>query len=97
MLLPALASSSALAATVEAATGSLLLPTDRTPTQFVRYSGGREYRSAQGRQWRYFTIMRSGSKICAVFKNAVIESWVGGACSRDGGLTFRSTALISAS
>ena len=73
-----------------------LRPTNRTPVRFAHADGGLY---SPGRLWRYYSMLpldtrRHPPLLCLVFKNAELETWVGAACSSDGGLTFAQPALV---
>ena len=73
-----------------------LIPTNRTPVRFAHADGGLY---STGRLWRYYSMLpldtrRQPPRLCLILKNDVLETWVGAACSSDGGLTFASLALV---
>ena len=72
----------------------------RIPTRFRRTIGQQQHLTPPGRLWRYYSILPSSgtctgaADLCAIFKNDVVETWVGAACSSDGGITFAEPMLI---
>ena len=76
------------------------MPANRTVARFMRSDRGGEFLTPPGRLWRYFTVLsrkvrqHDDEEVCVAFKNAVLETWVAAACSRDGGITFSPPSLV---
>lgn len=73
---------------------NLLQRQSRVETRFSNGEAG--VRTPPGRMWRYYQVLppAPSGALCVIFKNDMLETWVGGACSEDGGLTFSKPKLL---